>query len=73
MRLLQLKANSEFGLTKDLIDNIPPYAILSHTWGNDDEEVTFKDLAEGSKNTKAGYRKIRFCTEQAARDSLHYF
>jgi hypothetical protein len=73
MRLLQLKTNDEFGLTKDLINNIPPYAILSHTWGNDDEEVTFKDLAEGSRNNKAGCRKIQFCAEQAARDGLQYF
>ena len=73
MRLLQLKTNGEFGLTKDLIHNIPPYAILSHTWGNDDEEIAFKDLAEGCKNTKAGYRKIQFCAEQATRDALQYF
>ena len=58
MRLLQLKNNGEFGLTKDLITDIPSYAILSHTWGNDEEEVTFKDLVEGSKDIKAGYQKI---------------
>jgi hypothetical protein len=73
MRLLQLKTNSDLVLTKDLITNIPQYAILSHTWGNDDEEVTFRDLAEGSVNTKAGYRKIQFCAEQAARDGIQYF
>jgi hypothetical protein len=73
MRLLQIKNNGEFGLTKDLITDIPPYAILSHTWGNDEEEVTFKDFAEGSKDIKAGYQKIRFCAEQAGRDSLRYF
>jgi hypothetical protein len=73
MRLLQLKTNGEFSLTKDLINDIPPYAILSHTWGNDDEEVTFKDLSEGSGDTKAGYQKIQFCAEQAAGDSLQYF
>ncbi|KAF2195561.1 hypothetical protein K469DRAFT_616319 [Zopfia rhizophila CBS 207.26] len=73
MRLLKLKKHGEFSLTKDLIDNIPPYAVLSHTWGEDDEEVTFKDLVEGSGNSKAGYRKIQFCGEQAARDGLQYF
>jgi hypothetical protein len=73
MRLLQLKTNGEFVLTEDLISNIPPYAILSHTWGNDNEEVTFKDLAEGPRSTKTGYRKIQFCAEQAARDGLQYF
>ena len=73
MRLLQLKDNGEFGLTKDLITDIPPYAILSHTWGNDEEEVTFKDLAESSKDIKVGYQKIQFCAEQAGHDSLRYF
>ena len=73
MRLLQLKTNGEFSLTKDLIDNVPPYAILSHTWGDDDQEVTLKDLAEGSGNTKAGYRKIQFCAEQTKLDGLKHF
>jgi hypothetical protein len=73
MRLLQLKTNGEFSLTKDLINNVPPYAILSHTWGDDDQEATLRDLAEGSGNTKAGYRKIQFCAEQAARDGLQHF
>ncbi|KAH8594139.1 hypothetical protein B0O99DRAFT_595843 [Bisporella sp. PMI_857] len=72
MRLLELKNNGEFSLTKDLIDNIPPYAILSHTWGNDDEEATFQDLTGGVGKSKAGYRKIRFCAEQAIRDGLQY-
>jgi hypothetical protein len=72
MRLLELKNNGEFSLTKDLIDNIPPYAILSHTWGEDDEEVTFQDLTQGAGKIKAGHRKIQFCAEQATRDGLQY-
>jgi hypothetical protein len=54
-------------------DAIPRYAILSHTWGADAEEVTFADLAEGGGKQKPGYKKIRFCGEQAQQDSLHYF
>jgi hypothetical protein len=73
MRLLELKGPGEFSLTKDFIDNIPRYAILSHTWGEDDEEVTFNDLVTGAGKSKTGYRKIQFCGEQAARDSLQYF
>src|SRR6266536_1101147 len=72
MRLLELKGNDEFSLTKDIVSNTPPYAILSHTWGDDDEEVSFEDLTKGSGKTKAGYRKILFCGEQAARDGLQY-
>lgn len=65
---------SDIGITKDLIDNdIPAYAMLSHTWGADDEELTFKDLVECSAWSKAGYQKLRFCAEQADRDGLAYF
>ncbi|ORY63343.1 heterokaryon incompatibility protein-domain-containing protein [Pseudomassariella vexata] len=73
MRLLKLQHGGELSLTKDLVDDIPPYAILSRTWGSDDEEVTFKDLAEDMGKTKAGFRKIRFCGEQAAHDDLQHF
>ena len=68
MRLLERKNYDEFSLTKDFVGNIPAYAILSHTWGDDDQEVTFNDMNEGSGKSKAGYQKIRFCGEQAARD-----
>ena len=73
MRLLECNNGGEFSL-KDLIgDNIPPYAILSHRWGPDTEEVTFKNLIDGTGKGKAGYDKIRFCAEKAANHSLQYF
>ena len=72
MRLLELKPHGEFSLTKDLGDDVPPYAILSHTWGEDDEEPTLQDLMQGVGKNKAGYKKILFCREQAARDRLQY-
>jgi len=75
MRLLQPSETCQFSLTKDLVgdDPIPPYAILSHTWGSDDEEVTFEDITKGIADGKTGYEKIRFCGEQARRDGLQYF
>ena len=75
MRLLLRSDTSEFSLTKDLVgdDTIPPYAILSHTWGADDEEVTFEDITNGTGKDKPGYEKIRFCGEQARIDELQYF
>ncbi|CZR65200.1 related to kinesin light chain 1 [Phialocephala subalpina] len=73
MRLLELTNRGEFSLTKDLIDDIPPYAILSHTWGKDEEEATFQDLTQSVRKSKAGYKKIQFCAEQAARDGLQHF
>ena len=49
-------------MTKDFVgdDEIPPYAILSHTW-KEGQEVTFSDLINGTGKSKAGYDKIRFC------------
>ena len=74
MRLLQCNSAGQLSLTKDLIgDDIPKYAILSHTWGADTEEVAFRDLMDGTGKSKAGYDKIRFCGEQARRDGLKYF
>jgi hypothetical protein len=73
MRLLEITDSGEFRLTKNLIDDIPPYAILSHTWGTDDEEVTLNDLVSGISNSKIGYRKLEFCREQARSDKLHHF
>ena len=64
MRLLEFN-DGEFSLTTDIIDNIPQYAILSHTWGA--EEFTFRDMIDGTGKSKAGYDKIRFYVEMARR------
>lgn len=73
MHLLQRQGEDSFRLVSRLNRAIPPYAILSHTWGADKDEVTFQDFRNGTASTKAGYRKIKFCAEQAARDRLEYF
>jgi hypothetical protein len=75
MRLLQRSETGEFSLTEDLVgdDPTPRYAILSHTWGLDTEEVTFEDMINGTGEKKPGYEKIRFCGEQARQDGLRYF
>jgi hypothetical protein len=75
MRLLRRSNTCEFSLTKDLVGDkaIPSYAILSHTWGADAEEVTFKDMTNGTGKDKPGYKKIQFCREQAAQNNLQHF
>jgi hypothetical protein len=50
---------------------LPPYAILSHTW--DEDEFLFHDLVNGTGGGKAGYKKILICGEQVARDRIQYF
>lgn len=72
MRLLTRNDAGSFSLADFPTGSVvPPYAILSHTWGSD--EVTYQDLAQGIGPQKSGYRKIRFCGEQAERDGLRHF
>ena len=73
MRLLERDSDGEFSLTKDFGDHVSRYAILSHTWDADTDEVTYRDLMDGTGKSKAGYNKIRFCGEQARRDGVQYF
>jgi hypothetical protein len=74
MRLLQVRDDGEFSLSEFGEKDTPSYTILSHTWGADCEEVNFKDLSDGNKDTdKKGYCKLRFCGNQAAKDDLRFF
>ncbi|KAI0874466.1 kinesin light chain [Hypoxylon argillaceum] len=72
MRLLSYNSTGLLSLTNyPRGTNIPPYAILSHTWGSD--EVTYEDLGQGIGEHKLGFEKIRLCGEQAKRDGLQHF
>jgi hypothetical protein len=73
MYLLELKSHGKFGLAKFIGGVIPRYAILSHTWGQEDDEVTFRDIIDGTGKSKAGYSKIKFCEKQATSHNLKYF
>lgn len=73
MRLLKINSEGELELTKDLPKSPASYAILSHTWGADDEEVTLDDIVNGTGRDKLGYKKLWFCARQAVEDELHYF
>ena len=57
MRLI----NTETLELREFFDSdIPPYAILSHRWEQD--EVSYQEMLEGKKKGGAGYTKIRnFC------------
>jgi hypothetical protein len=50
--------------------DIPPYAILSHTWGQD--EVTFKDFTRNRWRHKKGAQKILELCHLALTDKLEY-
>ncbi|KAL5316398.1 hypothetical protein ACEPPN_015443 [Leptodophora sp. 'Broadleaf-Isolate-01'] len=66
MRLL----NSKTLKLEEFFADPPKYAILSHRWLND--EVSLKDMQDGIAAKKAGYAKIKFCCDQAAKDGLQY-
>jgi hypothetical protein len=73
MRLLQRNNSGKYSLTEFVGKAIPRYAILSHTWGADHEEVTLADLEKDTGTSKAGYRKLEFCANQAAEHGLRFF
>jgi hypothetical protein len=75
MRLLKYGEDGELTVTADLDskDTTPQYAILSHRWGADADEVTFEDLSKNTGKGKSGYKKLQFCGEQAATDGLQHF
>lgn len=79
MRLLHMTGEGRLRWAKEYVGNekVPDYAILSHTWG--EQEVIFDDLKNlnyteniGAKS-KAGWDKIRFCAQQTERDGLDHF
>jgi hypothetical protein len=72
MRLLKRESNGDFSLNDFTSESAPRYAILSHTWGPDHEEVSYKDLTEGTSKAKLGYRKLQFCADQASRDGIYF-
>lgn len=59
-----LKLEEYFG------DAIPAYAILSHTWG--DDEVLFADIQNQSYTQRKGFEKVKYALEQARLDYIIY-
>ncbi|KAL9584034.1 MAG: hypothetical protein Q9212_002356 [Teloschistes hypoglaucus] len=51
-------------------DSIPSYAILSHTWGQ--QEVSHEMISRPEAIKLAGYSKIAACCRLAAAQGLHY-
>lgn len=59
----------------EFVGKVPPYAILSHTWG--DEEVSFRDLRTNNRSTleekkKKGYAKIKGACQRALDRGLQW-
>ncbi|KAM7186160.1 Heterokaryon incompatibility protein (HET) domain containing protein [Naviculisporaceae sp. PSN 640] len=68
MRLINTKTRR---MEEFVGNNIPPYAILSHTW--EEEEVTFSDMMTNRRyKRKKGYGKIDMTCNLAVEDRLDY-
>ncbi|KAG9249080.1 hypothetical protein BJ878DRAFT_537686 [Calycina marina] len=73
MRFLESNKIGELSITKDFIgDDIPEYAILSHTLGADTEKVTFRDLMDDTGMNKTGHKNIGFRGGQAGQGHFQY-
>src|SRR6266480_3547333 len=70
MRLINVKT---FKLEEFFHETIPPYAILSHTWGNEKDEISFHDIEKGNiEKGGIGSIKLKGCCEQAEKDGFKY-
>jgi hypothetical protein len=77
MRLINVR---NYHLETFLGSNIPPYAILSHTWGHN--EITFEQMplqvpsavadTNPEEDLEGGYMKIIYACKQALSDGLNY-
>ncbi|KAH0429807.1 het domain protein [Colletotrichum camelliae] len=69
MRLINIHSRE----LEEFFGRIPPYAILSHTWGKDDEEISFQDLKQNQTSQRAlGQRKLDGLIRQATLDGFGY-
>jgi ankyrin repeat protein len=72
MRLLQFDGEGEPSLVEFVGTNPPRYAILSHTWGADGQEITYQDIENRTGRQKDGWQKLQFCKDRAKNDGLQY-
>ncbi len=70
MRLLEREPNGNIKFSEFIGKPVPTYAILSHTW--EDEEVSFQELEAGKGRDKAGWKKIEFCSKQANIEGVRF-
>ncbi|KAL4727587.1 hypothetical protein ACLX1H_004270 [Fusarium chlamydosporum] len=66
MRLLNVSTLS----LQEFIGRIPPYAILSHTWG--EQEVLYSDIGTPAATSKQGHDKLTGCCRKAAQDGFDW-
>jgi hypothetical protein len=69
MRLIHV---NDYSITEFIGQGIPPYVILSHTWGA--SEVSLQDMQNlSAAKQKDGFKKIDYCCKQAEKNGLKWF
>ncbi|KAF5642688.1 beta transducin [Fusarium sp. NRRL 52700] len=66
MRLLNISTLQ----LKEFIGHVPPYAVLSHTWT--EQEVLYSDIGTLTAQSKEGYPKLVGCCSKAAQDGFEW-
>lgn len=70
MRLLNVDT---FQFAEFFYQTPPPYAILSHTWGDDSEEVSYSNVLAGRlESPETRPAKVNGCCDQARADGYEY-
>lgn len=70
MRLLNVDT---FQFAEFFYQTPPPYAILSHTWGDDSEEVSYSNVLAGRlESPETRPAKVSGCCDQARKDGYEY-
>ncbi|KAI6808682.1 hypothetical protein KC332_g12995 [Hortaea werneckii] len=77
MRLLKtgpyLSGKQQLQLIQVWREDIPPFAVLSHTWSrNPDDEVLFADIKNGTAATKPAFGKVQDAIKAAMLDGYGY-
>ena len=74
MRLLKINNVNGDDVDFELVKprGIPSYAILSHTWGDDSDELSFEDLENGTGREKNGYQKVKKFLAKTWQAGLEY-
>jgi len=68
MRLLNVESRQLHTFYK----NVPPYAILSHTWDQTEPEVSYQDMQRPDHARMKGYSKIDNTCRQAELDGIDW-
>ena len=74
MRLIKIDDLDNLRLSRPILEaDAPLFAILSHTWGDTEDELSFQDMVDLSHHKhKKGFEKIRSFCAQAQSSGYEY-